>query len=46
MEMVTGQKVDFEVNYLTMLPFPRIFVIKLQDLGNILQLILSIGSMN
>jgi hypothetical protein len=27
MEMVTGQKVDFEVNYLTMLPFPCLFVI-------------------
>jgi len=26
MEMVTGQKVDFEVNYLTMLPFPCLFV--------------------
>jgi len=25
--MVTGQKVDFEVNYLTMLPFPCLFVI-------------------
>jgi len=24
---VTGQKVDFEVNYLTMLPFPCLFVI-------------------
>jgi len=24
--MVTGQKVDFEVNYLTMLPFPCLFV--------------------
>jgi len=23
---VTGQKVDFEVNYLTMLPFPCLFV--------------------
>jgi len=27
MEMVTGQKDDFEVNYLTMLPFPCLFVI-------------------
>jgi len=27
MEMVTGQKVDFEVNYLTMLPFSCLFVI-------------------
>jgi len=26
MEMVTGQKVDFEVNYLTMLPFSYLFV--------------------
>jgi len=26
MEMVTGQKVDFEVNYLTKLPFPCSFV--------------------
>jgi len=25
--MVTGQKVDFEVNSLTMLPFPCLFVI-------------------
>jgi len=25
--MVTGQIVDFEVNYLTMLPFPCLFVI-------------------
>jgi len=25
--MVTGQKVDFVVNYLTMLPFPCLFVI-------------------
>jgi len=25
--MVTGQKVDFEVNYLTMLPFTCLFVI-------------------
>jgi len=25
--MVTGQKVDFEVNYLTMLPFPCLFII-------------------
>jgi len=25
--MVTGQKVDFEVNYLTMLLFPCLFVI-------------------
>jgi len=25
--MVTGQNVDFEVNYLTMLPFPCLFVI-------------------
>jgi len=25
--MVTGQKVYFEVNYLTMLPFPCLFVI-------------------
>jgi len=25
--MVTGQKVDFEVNYLTMLQFPCLFVI-------------------
>jgi len=25
--MVTGQKVDFKVNYLTMLPFPCLFVI-------------------
>jgi len=25
--MVTGQKVDFEVNYLTMLPFLCLFVI-------------------
>ncbi|SVA04325.1 uncharacterized protein METZ01_LOCUS57179 [marine metagenome] len=25
--MVTGQKVDFEVNYLTMLPFSCLFVI-------------------
>jgi len=33
MEMVTGQKVDFEVNYLTMLPFSCLFVTKLQDLG-------------
>jgi len=24
--MVTGQKVDFEVNYLTMLPFSCLFV--------------------
>jgi len=27
MEMVTGQIVDFAVNYLTMLPFPCLFVI-------------------
>jgi len=27
MEMVTGQKVDFEVNYLTMLLFSCLFVI-------------------
>jgi len=27
MEMVTGQKVDFKVNCLTMLPFPCLFVI-------------------
>jgi len=27
MEMVTGQKVEFAVNYLTMLPFPCLFVI-------------------
>jgi len=26
MEMVTGQKVDFAVNYLTMLPFSCLFV--------------------
>jgi len=26
MEMVTGQKVDFEVNYLTMLPLSCLFV--------------------
>jgi len=26
MEMVTGQKVDFEVNYLTMLLFSCLFV--------------------
>jgi len=26
MEMVTGQKIDFALNYLTMLPFPCLFV--------------------
>jgi len=27
MEMVTGQKIDFALNYLTMLPFSCLFVI-------------------
>jgi len=26
MEMVTGQKIDFALNYLTMLPFSCLFV--------------------
>jgi len=34
MEMVTGQNVDFAVNYLTMLPFSCLFVTQLQDLGS------------
>jgi len=32
MEMVTGQKIDFAINYLTMLPFSCLFSISI-DLG-------------